>query len=86
MDNGASQHMTLVQQFFSSLKKQDSGVQVELGDDAKYPIARVGTIPFQLESSNSLDFDDVLFVLNIRKNLLSVSIIEDKGFAVEFKN
>jgi hypothetical protein len=59
---------------------------LRLGDDAKYPITRVDTIPFQLESSNSLDFDDVLFVLNIRKNLLSVSIIEDKGFAVEFKN
>jgi hypothetical protein len=71
---------------FSSLKKQDSGVQVELGDDAKYPVAGVGTIPFQLESGNSLDFDDVLFVPGLRKNLLSVSVMEDKGFAVEFKN
>jgi hypothetical protein len=54
-DNGASRHMTSVRQLFSSLKKKDSRVQVELGDDAKYPIAGVGTIPFQLESSNSLD-------------------------------
>jgi hypothetical protein len=54
-------------QLFSSLKKQDSGVQVELGDDAKYPVAGVGTIPFQLESGNSLDFDDVLFVPGLRR-------------------
>jgi hypothetical protein len=44
---------------FSSLKKQDLGVHFELGDDAKYLVAGVGTIPFHLESGNSLDFDDV---------------------------
>jgi len=78
--------MTSTRQLFSCLKKQDSRVQVELGDDAKYPVARVGTITFQLESSNSLDFDDVLFVPSLRENLLSVSVMEYKGFAVEFKN
>jgi hypothetical protein len=71
---------------FSSLKKPDSRVQVELGDDAKYLVAGVGTIPFQLESGNYLDFDDVLFVPSLRKNLLSISVMEDKGFAMEFKN
>jgi hypothetical protein len=78
--------MTLARQLFSSPKKQDLGVHVKLGDDAKYPIARVGTIPFQLESCNSLDFDDVLFVPGLTKNLLSVSVMEDKGFVMEFKN
>jgi hypothetical protein len=67
VDNGASQHMTLAQQLFSSLKKQDSRVQVELGKDAKYPVARVGTIPFQLESGNSLEFDDVLLIPGPKK-------------------
>jgi hypothetical protein len=78
--------MTPTQQKFSSLKKQDSRVQVELGDEAKYLVAGVSTIHFQLESSNSLDFDDVLFVPGLKKNFLSISIMEDKGFAVEFKN
>jgi hypothetical protein len=58
-------------------------VQVELGDDAKYPIAGVGIIPL---SGNSLDFDDVLFVPRLRKNLLSVYVMKDEGFLVEFKN
>jgi hypothetical protein len=66
--------MTSTRQLFSSIKKQDSGAQVELGDDAKYPIAGVGTIPFHPESSNSLYFNDILFVPSLRKNLLSVSI------------
>jgi hypothetical protein len=86
VDSGASRHMTSAWELFSSLTEQDSRVQVELGDDAKYPVAGVGTIPFQLQSGNSLDFDDVLFVPGLRKNLLSVSVMEDKGFAIEFKN
>jgi hypothetical protein len=86
VDSGASRHMTSIQRVFCSMKKQDLGVQVELGDYAKYPIVGVGTIPFQLELGNSLDFDDLLFVLGLSKNFLSVSVMEDKGFAVEFKN
>jgi hypothetical protein len=66
VDSGASCHMTSPHQLFSSLTK-DSGVQVKLRDDAKYPVASVGTIPFQLESGNSLDFDNVLYVLDLRK-------------------
>jgi hypothetical protein len=48
VDSKASQHMTSAQQCFTSLKKQDSRVQVELDDDARYPLVGVGTIPFQL--------------------------------------
>lgn len=69
VDGEASQHMTSIQQFFSSLKKLDSRVQVELGDNVKYLVAGVGPIRFHLESSNTLDFDDVLFILGLRKNL-----------------
>jgi hypothetical protein len=69
VDNRASRHMTSAQQLFSSLTKQDSRVQVELGDDANYQVAGVGTIPFQFEPSNSFNFDDVLFVPSLPKNL-----------------
>jgi hypothetical protein len=56
VDNVASRNMTSSLQLFSSLKKQDSRVQVELGDDAKYPTAGFGTIPFQLESRTCIQF------------------------------
>jgi len=56
--------------------KQDLRVQVKFGDDAKYLVVGVGTIPFQLESNNTLDFDDILFFLSLKKNLLSVLITE----------
>ena len=76
VNSGASRHIISSRELFLSLKEHVSRVQVELGDDAKYPIARVGTILLQLRSGNSLDFDDVSFGLGLKKNLL----------AIEFKN
>jgi hypothetical protein len=57
------------------------------GDDTKYLVARVGTIAFQLDSSNSLDFDDFLQVFpSLRNKFLSFSVMEDKVYIIEFKN
>ena len=77
--NGASRYMTSARELFSSLTKDISRVQVKLGDDAKYPIEGVGTIPFQLWLGNSLDLDNVLFVPGLKKDLLSILIMEYKG-------
>lgn len=84
VDSGASWHMTSTRQLFSSLIDQDLGVEVE--DDAKNPVVGVGTIPFQLKSGNSSDFDDVLLVPSLDKDLLLVSVMENKGYAIEFNN
>jgi hypothetical protein len=83
--SGASSHMTPTRELFTNLMEQDSGLHVELGNDAKYAIKRVGTISFQLESGSSLEVKDVLYVPRLRKNLLLVSIMEDKGFVVKFQ-
>jgi hypothetical protein len=80
LDNGASHHMTEAQELFSSLMERDSYVHVELGDDAKYAVKGEGTITFHLESGGSFDAQDVLYVPGLKKNFLSVSTMEDKGF------
>jgi hypothetical protein len=85
LDNGASRHMTEAWELFNSLMEKDSGIHVELGDDAKYVVKGEGTILFQLESGGSFEAQDVLYVLGLKKNFLSVSVMEDKGFAVMFK-
>jgi hypothetical protein len=76
--------MTGARELFSSLTEKDSGIHVELDNDAKYAVKGVGTILFQLESGGLLEVKDVLYVLGLRKNLLSVSAMEDKGFVVKF--
>jgi hypothetical protein len=48
LDSGASRHMTEAWELFSSLMEMDSGIHVELGDDAKYAVKGEGTILFDL--------------------------------------
>jgi len=73
LDSGASRHMKKSHELFSSLKKKDSRIHVELGDDAKYEVKGEGTILFQLESSDSLETWDVLYVRGLKNNMLTVS-------------
>jgi hypothetical protein len=63
---------------------KNSSLQVEFGDNAKYAVKGVGSTSFQLEFGNSLHMKDVLFVPVLRKNLLSISALEDKGYRVAF--
>jgi hypothetical protein len=58
---------------------------VELGDDTKYAVRGQGTVHFQLESGGSFDAQEVLFVPGLKKNLLSISVMEDKGYIVTFQ-
>jgi hypothetical protein len=84
VDSGASRHMTGSQKSLTSLSEEDSGLQVELGDNAKYAVKGVGAASFQLESRKPLRMSDVLYVLGLKKNLLSISVMEDRGYAVAF--
>jgi hypothetical protein len=83
-ESGASCHMTGSKEFFTKL--QDGGVNlvIQLGDDRRYKAQGVGTVSFQRESGKPLQFVDVLYVLRLTKNLISVSTLEDKGYEVTF--
>jgi hypothetical protein len=59
--------------------------QVELVDDKCYNIEGVGSI-FRLESGARIHVDEVLYVLGLKKNLLSVATLEDNGYWVIFKD
>ena len=43
-----------------------------------------GTITFQRESMSPMVLRDVLYVLGLKKNLVSISMIEDQGLGVSF--
>ena len=56
-----------------------------MGDDQIVRAVGVGTISFQRESLPSLTVLEVLYVPGLKKNLISVSTIEDNGYEVTFK-
>jgi hypothetical protein len=52
VDSGASRHMTGSQKSLTSLTEENSRLQVELGDNAKYAVKGIGTTSFQLKSKS----------------------------------
>jgi hypothetical protein len=84
IDGGASKHMTGQRDILSCISENKFSQKVTLGDDYQYPIKGVGESNYKLNSGNSLKIKDVLYVLGLTKNLLSISYLENKGFRVAF--
>ena len=53
-------------------------------DDYAFRAIGRGTITFQRESMSPMVLRDVLYVPGLKKNLVSVSMIEDRGLGVSF--
>jgi hypothetical protein len=80
VDNGASSHMSGVREHFTDLRDPKIRLEIELGDNTIVRVAWCGTISFQRELMPPLVFKDVLYVSGLKKNLISVSSIQDRGF------
>jgi hypothetical protein len=80
VDSGASKHMTGYKEILSNFKTKYFAEQVELGDDKCYKIEGVGSISFRLEYGARLHVDEVIYVPRLKKNLLLVATLEDKGY------
>ena len=59
-------------------------MQVELGNDATYLVARIGSISFQIPLGDILELTSVLYVLGFAKNFILVLVMIDLGYMVEF--
>eukprot|EP00253_Pinus_taeda_P009645 PITA_09645 len=85
VDSGASRHMTRVRKYFSELLESGTDVEVVIGDDRVVRAVGVGTLTFQRESKPPLKVTEVLYVPGMRKNLIYVSALEDRGYEVLFR-
>lgn len=55
-----------------------------IGDDARYLVKGSGTTSLKLDSGISLQLCDILFVPSIKRNLISISALKDKGLQIAF--
>jgi hypothetical protein len=83
--NGASKHMTRYKEILSDFETKYFAEKVKLGDEKRYKIEGVGSISFRLESGARIHVDKVLYIPGLKKNLLSIATLEDKGYWVIFK-
>ena len=59
-------------------------MHIEMGDDRKYNVTGIGTITFQRHSGKPFQFKDVMHVPGLKKNLVSVEMLEDRRYDVVF--
>ena len=84
IDSGVSFHMTGDKELFSDLEEKDLQMHIEMGDDGWYNATGIGTIAFERESGNPFLSKNVMHVPGLKKNLVSVAMLEDKGYDVVF--
>jgi hypothetical protein len=83
IESGVSLHMIAVREHLKDLTRCGDA-EVVLGDDREVKVAGCGTISFQRESLPPMTLTEVLYVLGLKKNLVLVSTIEEKGYEVMF--
>jgi hypothetical protein len=48
------------------------------------PIKGFGSASFQLQTGNVFHIDEILYVPGLKKNLISVAMLESKGYSIAF--
>ena len=86
LDSSASFHMTGNRYIFSDCEDKDLKQNIEFGDDGRYSAIENDTITFQWEFGSPLKIKDVMYVPGLKKNLVSIAILEDCGYDVIFSN
>jgi len=76
--------MTDDKTLFNTLEEKYLKILVAMGNYEKYSVSSVGTIPFQREHGARITLIDVKYVPRLRKNLVSITMLEDKGYDVVF--
>ena len=76
--------MTGYKENLSEMVEKESHLRVVLGDDANYIVKGFRSTSLQLESNDLLQLDDVLYVPSMKRNLVSISALEDKRYRVTF--
>ena len=66
------------------MEEKDLKMHIEMGDDERYSVSGVGTVAFQREHGPPITLTDVKDVLGLKKNLVSVAMLGDKGYDVVF--
>jgi hypothetical protein len=84
IDSGDSKNMTGQRDILSSLTKKNFPQKFTLRDDYQYSIKGVGESTYKPNSRTPMKMKDVLCVLGLTKNFLSISALDKKGFRVSF--
>ena len=76
--------MTGENELFSDLEEKDLEIHIEMGDNGRYSATGLGMIIIQREHGAPLTLKNFMYVPRLKKNLVSISMLEDRGYIVIF--
>ena len=86
IDTGATCHVCSDKMMFSTFKPIETGEKVFIGNSATSDIKGQGKVVLKMTSGKELTLTNVLYVPEIRKNLVSGSLLNSHGFRLVFES
>uniref|UniRef100_A0A2N9HRU5 Retrovirus-related Pol polyprotein from transposon TNT 1-94-like beta-barrel domain-containing protein n=1 Tax=Fagus sylvatica TaxID=28930 RepID=A0A2N9HRU5_FAGSY len=80
VDTGATRHICSDKKMFSTYHSVEHGEQLFMGNSSTARVEGKGKVILKMTSGKELILNDVLHVLDIRKNLVSGSLLSKNGF------
>ncbi len=78
--------MTSHGEWFRDTKDLKTPRFVETGDDTTHPITQIGKVPLSMQDGQTKYLKNVLHVLTIKKELVSVGQMVEQGLQVTFNS
>ena len=78
VDSGASRHMIGYHDNLTSLIERRLSQKVELQDNNNYVVKGIGKTSIEMELGENYHLSNILYVPSLKKNLVSISYLEDK--------
>ncbi|GKD01065.1 retrovirus-related pol polyprotein from transposon TNT 1-94 [Tanacetum coccineum] len=85
MDSGGSFHMTPMKDFLYDFKEFNGGT-VLLGDNRACAIIGIGKVRVQIKDGSSFVLENVRYIPELKRNLISLGILDREGYAVKLQN
>ena len=84
LDSACSCHMTPKKDWFDTYKSYNGGM-VQMGNDATCPVIKIGTVKIKMFDGVMRVLSIVKHVPNLRKNLVSLGVLDDLGYSYSSK-
>ena len=87
IDSGATVHISNSLQVFRTIRTIRKGERsLRVADGTPVEVEGVGSFHLELPGGLQLNLDDVLYAPSLKRNLISVSALDDSGHICEFGN
>ncbi|CAM8920950.1 unnamed protein product [Rhodiola kirilowii] len=80
VDSGATTHVCRDKEMFKSFATTSEGRVLHMGDESTAPILGKGQVDLEFSSGKNLVLANVLYVPNIRKNIVSGTVLNKLGY------